>query len=128
MSKLVLERPFELEVGDKLFAGTFKEITKRQSREIKKLGMESSRERIAEINDELVYAMDDKKNDLLKEKHKLEKKIAKVDPEDIFKMRLDLSIVSKDKDKIMAVGEEYGYKRVFETIVKDIAERAEKND
>ena len=44
----------------------------------------------------------------------------------IFKERLDMSLESDDKAKIMAIGEEYNYKIIFETIIKDIQERSEK--
>lgn len=45
----------------------------------------------------------------------------------IFKERLNLSIMSDDKNAIMALGEEYNYKIIFETILKDIADKKQKN-
>ncbi len=45
----------------------------------------------------------------------------------IFKERLELSIVSDDKAAIMAIGEEFNYKIIFETILKDIADKKQKN-
>ena len=56
----------------------------------------------------------------------LEKKHKKDDLEDdaIFKARLEMSLDSDDKDKIMAIGEEYNYKIIFETILRDIEERS----
>jgi len=41
----------------------------------------------------------------------------------LFKQRLMLSIESDDKDAIMAIGDEYNYKIIFDTIIKDISER-----
>ena len=49
--------------------------------------------------------------------------IEEYDPENIYEARLELSIIGDDKDDIMAIGGEYGYKRVFDTIMEDLAER-----
>ncbi len=45
----------------------------------------------------------------------------------IFKERLELSIIGTDKSEIMAIGEEYNYKIIFETILRDIAEKKQGN-
>lgn len=44
----------------------------------------------------------------------------------LFKERLQMSMQSDQKVEIMAIGEEYNYKIIFETIIKDIAEKNEK--
>ena len=45
------------------------------------------------------------------------------DSDDMFKERLEMSIESDDKGAIMAIGEEYNYKIIFQTIIKDIADK-----
>ena len=51
-----------------------------------------------------------------------------IEDDAVFKERLELSIVSDDKEAIMALGELYSYKPVFDTIIRDIGERKAKND
>ncbi len=46
-----------------------------------------------------------------------------VDSDALFKERLELSIVGDYKAEIMAIGEEFNYKIIFETIIKDIVDK-----
>ncbi len=46
-----------------------------------------------------------------------------VDSDALFKVRLELSIVGDYKAEIMAIGEEFNYKIIFETIIKDIVDK-----
>ncbi len=79
-----------------------------------------------EYNDEVLKGT--LKNVTRKQTKALEKKFKdnKDDDDAIFKERLEMSLFGDDKDKIMAIGEEYNYKIIFETIIKDIAEKREK--
>lgn len=63
-----------------------------------------------------------------KQSKQLEFKHKKDDGENdaLFKDRLQMSMLSDSKAEIMAIGEEYNYKIIFETIIKDIAEKNEK--
>lgn len=79
-----------------------------------------------EYNDEVLKGT--LKNVTRKQTKALEKKFkdSKDDDDAIFKERLEMSLFGDDKDKIMAIGEEYNYKIIFETIIKDIAEKRKK--
>ncbi len=50
-----------------------------------------------------------------------------LEDDSIFKERLEISITSDDKEAIMALGETYNYKAIFDTIIRSIAELKEKN-
>jgi len=91
MAKLTFKQDFTLEVGDETFAGTFKELTR-------------------------------KENKKFKDKYSGKEDI---DEDILFKDRLAISVSGDDKKAIMAIGEEYNYKAVFETIIKDIREKQE---
>lgn len=49
------------------------------------------------------------------------------DSDKVFKARLDISVSGDDKKAIMAIGETYNYKIIFDTIIKDIGDKKAKN-
>ncbi len=143
--KLKLQYDFTLEVGEDTYTGTFTDLTKKQVKEVDKLSPKKALKeankitpKIARLNDKIDNAeqLEDYKKvaayhtklDALEAKlEPLMNEVDTFDIEDVYKARLQLSIGGDDKAKVLEVGEEYGYKRVFETIMKDIADKTEGN-
>ena len=54
-------------------------------------------------------------------------KDSKLSDDELIKERLILSVEGDDKEEILALGETYNYKSIFDTIIQDINERKAKN-
>ena len=120
--KIQLLHPFELEVLDKIYTGEFRDITKKESKKINELLPSKELKEVEKINR--------KSKRSIKDNARLEELMVIIegyDPESIYEARLKLSVISDNKADILAVGSEYGYKRVFDTITDDIAERRSGN-
>lgn len=63
----------------------------------------------------------------IKEFNKKYHKNDEIESDEVFKARLELSIISDSKQEIMSLGQLYNYKAVFDTIVKSISEIKAKN-
>jgi len=114
--KLKLEHEFELTVSETTYKGLLRDLTKKEVKSINKLSPRAEIKELKKIEDRTS-----------KRAIELEDIIDNFDTENIYQKRLSLSIMGDDKDAIMAVGEEYGYNRVFDTIIEDIAQRREGN-
>jgi len=125
--KLELSHYFELEVGDDKFKGYFKDLTKKQKKELDKLIPMDDFKRMKKLTRKLKTANEDEAAKIEEEIDALEEKLSAHDTDGIYKERLKLSISGDDRDDILKVGEEYGYERVLDTIISDIAQRREKN-
>ncbi len=143
--KLRIQYDFSLEVGDDKYTGTFTDLTKKQIKEVDKLSPKKALEDAGKINAKIARLnakIDNAKE--LQEYKKVDTYYAKLDTlegklepllgsieafsiEYVYKARLELSIGGDDKEKILEIADEYGYKRVFETIMKDIADKTEGN-
>jgi len=145
--KLSIEKEFDLEVGEDTYSGMFKDLTKKQDKELNKTlqkrkdkntALQNLLKKIKKQERKIFVA---EKQELWKEISTLEKSldtleaqtqkiVSELEDSDVldsmFKSRLTMSISGEDKQKIMAIGEEYGYERVFSTIIDDIREKQEK--
>lgn len=142
--KLVFQDDFTLEVGEKSYTGTLRELTKKERKDIE--SKQKAAITIVKKADALVSKIDvSKKRSELKEKMgewseaeklvlsiekdtqalaKLNAELSEKDfEEEIFKYRIELSLDGDDKKDILALCDEYSYKRVFETIQKDVLEK-----
>ena len=143
--KFLEKEYFELEVGENTYTGYMIQLEKKQIESIEKMGNKSilpkiekairkSRkiERKIEIKEKLNdWAAVEKLQDELS-KHeelvdKLNIEIDKINQDDLYKKRLELSLISDEKKEIMELGEKYFYENVLNTILRDIKERNEKN-
>jgi hypothetical protein len=122
--KLQIAYEFELEVGDDKYTGTFIDPTKKQLKEIDKLAPTKELKELEKVERKLSHKADPS---MWARREELLDIVDGFDSDDLFKERLAISVKSEDFDAIMKVGEDYGYKRVFDTIIKDIAERREGN-
>ena len=142
--KLIFEEEFTLEVGEDKYTGTIRDLTKKERAENKKkqdkpLSLIAKANKLAtsierlekriEIkeklgewseSEKLLIQIEKKKDDLEKSNIELE---GNNFSDEIFKDRLEVSLSGDDKQKILDIGEEYGYQLVFETIQKDIIEK-----
>jgi len=143
--KLRLQYDFTLEVGEDTYSGTFIDLTKKQIKEIDSLSPKKALKEANKITAKVtrLNAKIDNAKELDEPKKiagyytKLDALEAKLEPlmdevdsydiEEVYKVRIQLSIGGGDKEKVLEVGEEYGYQRVFDTIMKDIAEKSEGN-
>ncbi len=117
--KLKLLHDFELEVGNDKYTGTLKDLTKGEIKKIEKLTptkelkelkkLQRKPEKNADRINELLDIIDD------------------FDVDEVFKARLEKSIDSQFREQILVVGASYGYQRVFDTIMEDIADKKEGN-
>lgn len=136
--KLKLNESFTLEVGDEILKGALVSLTKKQLKTINKLSPTKQIKQaqrlskhidrlksIAEVKADIDYLVDIQVNE--EELEALNDEIESHDIEDIYKERMNISITGEDKKRIMEIGEMYGYKKVFNTILEDIEEQNEKN-
>ena len=143
--KFTFIEDFTLEVGDTVvLKGTFKELSKSEMKEQKakqKELLDMSKE-ATKLSSRLTF-LEQKKN--IKEKlgdwksveatleeihtltNDINEKLRVLNEgdreEEIYKSRLEMSLGGEQVSNIMDLGEEYGYKRVFDTIQKDIEEK-----
>jgi len=141
MAKIIFKQTFTLEVGEETYTGTLNDLSKSQKTEFEKISKkvkgetESLQKILLQIEkvDRRIFILEklDKWDEILeleKEKESLIEEQSKIiatlndgkGMDDIFKKRLELSLDSDDKDKILAAGKEYGYQNVFNTILQDI--------
>jgi len=146
--RLEIIKDFTLEVGNDSYKGTFKDLTKKQEKEVSKKfekakkqtgSLEKLFKEIKRVEKRLAREEETgnfQKIDELEVKiEKLEAEAEKLNTsleaddliESMFEERLNLSVGGEDKEAILKVAEEYGYYRVFQTIIEDIRERDEKN-
>ena len=147
MAKLQIKYGFTLETDTEVFEGMFIDLTKKQIKELKKTTSKATANS-KEIQ-KLFKKLDNVKEMLRladkadiyedaikyqKEKVSIENKMEPLidsindgDTDDIYKARLDISIVSDNKAEILALGEEYGYQLIFDTIQEDVDEKRAKN-
>ena len=144
MAKFKFEEPFSLEVGEDTYTGMFSELTKAEKKELnakqkeladftktanKMLNEIKTLERKKDIKENLeewaeVEKLNDKIDFITNKLEKLTDTMdAKGSEDTIYESRLDLSVKGDDKDAIMKLGEKYSFKKVFETIQEDIAEK-----
>ena len=119
--KLQLIHDFELEVDGTTYSGQFKDLTKKQIKTIDKLSPTKELKQLKKLQRQ------EETPSVLNEMDAILEVIEEYDTEDIYKKRLELSITGDDKKYILGVGEQYGYSRVFDTIIEDIAERKSGN-
>ncbi len=143
--KLKLEFDFDLEVGEDTYSGTFTDLTKKQIKEIDKMTPAKALKESSKINTK-IKRLEEKianarelsnhnkideyyaKLELLEDKLlPLMNEVDTFDLDNVFKRRLELSIGGDDKAEVLKVGEEYGYQRVFNTIMEDIAKSTKGN-
>jgi len=145
MAKLKFKQDFELEVGDDVYIGTLKDLTKAERKQFeednksrkddnnklqKLLKQIKKTKRKIEVSEKLeqwdkVDTLENKLDDLEASFEELSEKIE--NPayiEEMFKLRIKMSVESKDKEKILSIGEQYGYQKVFNTILEDVSEKA----
>jgi len=146
--KFTFIQDFTLEVGDKTLTGTFKELSKSETKahkakqdELLKLSKEtrkySSRLTFLQQKKEIKEKLEDwaEVDKIFEEMQELTDKLNEAievlsdseQEENIYKSRLDMSLGGDFISEIMELGHEYGYKRVFDTIQKDIQDK-EGND
>jgi hypothetical protein len=147
MAKIIFKQTFTLEVGEETYTGTLNDLSKSQKTEFEKISKkvkgetESLQKILLQIEkvDRRIFILEklDKWDEILeleKEKEVLIEEQSKListlndgkGMDDIFKKRLELSLDSDDKDKILAAGKEYGYQNVFNTILQDIEDNKAK--
>lgn len=148
MAKLNFKDEFTLEVGDDVYTGTLLDLDKKQKKDVNKIGavdrgkndeLKDIYKKISRLqkNIEISEKLDDwdevKRLQAALEREqddgeKLEAELGASDSiERMFKKRIELTLVSDDKDEILAAGERYGYQNVYSTILQDIKEtRAKK--
>jgi len=125
--KLKLEHEFELTVGDDTFKGLFVDLTKKETKKLDKYSPTDELKKATKLQRKIKVASDKDKAILENELDELLEAIDAYDTEELYKQRLILSLKGDDKDAVLAVGERYGYNRVFDTIIEDISERKAKN-
>jgi hypothetical protein len=148
MAKLNLSQPFIIETENDDFKGTWRELTKKERKALKKDG-ESLKDKSKDIQ-KILKSLDDVKEllalaksdnnfkqaaDYQNQKMQMEAQLddlsneldAEEASEALYKKRLSASIISDDKVAIMKLGEEYGYKVVLDTIMTSIREISEGN-
>jgi len=126
--KLQLQQEFELEIFDKIYTGIFKDLTRKQQKEIDDLLPDAEVRKLNKLNRKLRIAQTEEDKVKLEEDiEKVQEALAKKDTDNFYKKRLELSIFGDDKKDIMRFGDEYNYKMIYEAIRQDIAERREKN-
>jgi len=147
MAKIKIVEDFTLEVGDKVYKGTFTDLNKEQKAILKKESKKvksqmdtlqkltarvEAVERRVSILEKLekwdeVLELEKEKEKLTEEQAKLIETIEENDGiESIFKKRLELSIQSDEKEDILQLGKQYGYQNVFNTILEDVEENRKK--
>lgn len=147
MAKLIFEQNFTLEVGDDKFDGVLHDLTKSQKLSFDKINKQKKDDNKAltklakqvtklgrkiDVKEKLekweeVEVLEAEKEKVEAEVEVLSEKLSDPKPiEDMFKKRLEMSVESDDKDKILEAGKDYGYQNVFQTILQDIEERAAK--
>ena len=148
MAKFIFENEFSLEVGNNVYTGTLRELTKLEKKEIDKankskkdqndkLGKvlkETSRVQrkidIAEKQDDWnkVESLNETLCELEKESATLADALDDNSTiEKLFKRRLEKSLTSDDKKTILALGGQYSYERLFMTILEGVREKKEGN-
>jgi len=128
MAKLNISHYFEIDVGDETYTGEFTDLTKKQIKETNKLIPDDTLKQLKKLNRKLRLADSEKQRVKIEEQiDALEEVLKDHDIDDVYKRRLELSVSGDDKKSILEVGDKYGHKRVFETIIQDISERKEKN-
>lgn len=148
MAKLNFKDEFTLEVGDDVYTGTLLDLDKKQKKDVNKIG-EKAKAKNDELNSQYKQVARLQKNITINEKlndwatvktlqaelealqdsaEALERELeTDTSIERMFKRRMELTLVSDDKDEILAAGERYGYQNVYSTILQDIKEtRAKK--
>jgi len=143
--KFVEFEPFELEFKDDIFTGKLREPTKKEVKQLEKLSMRSkhkeieaalrSHRKLTRLMELAAKVGDHEKEEKLQIElysldesiEKLNEQLEKVNPDMIFKKRLELTMESDFYSEIMELGELYGYEKVFNTILEDISERTRKN-
>lgn len=143
MAKLIFKQEFTLEVGETAYKGILNDLTKTQKVAFEKINKQikadndslrkkanrlKKLDRKIEVKENLnkweeIEALENEKEKLEAEVEELTEKLS--DPkvmEDMFKKRLEYSVESDDKDKILEAGKDHGYQNVFQTILKDIEE------
>ena len=141
MAKLIFEQNFTLEVGKEIYTGTLEDLSKSQKIAFDKVSKKKKAdnkllakkqkakerlERKIKINENLEKweVLEDLENQLETIENELEIMVEKAsDPkpiEDMFKKRIEMSVVSDNLDEILVAGEEHGYQNVFQTILQDI--------
>ena len=150
MAKLVFEREFSLEVGDKVYAGTLTDLTKKQKQDLEKKS-KNDKTKVEELQKVLKQINKQKRKIEIAEKQEKWSEIEALEngleslesslealnqefdknsknlTENIFKDRIEMSVNSSNKADIIALCEEYGYQTVFETIIKDVQEKQKGN-
>ena len=116
--QLKLIHDFELEVGEKMYSGTLRDLTKKEVKQIEKLSPTKELKQLKKL---------EREEGDIDEINRLIDIVEGYDTEKVYKARLDMSLEGKHKDDILQVGEVYGYSRVYQTIIEDIAERKEGN-
>lgn len=147
MAKLIFKDDFTLEVGENTYTGELLDLTKKQKKDWDKFNASKKSQhdelntlykkitrlkKNIEINEKLESWVDVKS--IQKELEIVEDKAIIIknalentkDIEDMFKKRIEWSVSSDDKEEILKAGEEYGYRNVFETILRDLKEKKEK--
>ena len=125
--KLKLEHEFELTVGEDTFKGLFVDLTKKETKKLDEYSPTDELKKASKLQRKIKVANEKNKPKLENELDELIDIIDSYDTEKLYLERLTLSIKGDDKDAILAIGEQYGYSRVFDTIIEDIAERKEGN-
>ncbi len=147
MARLTIKYDFTLETDEKDYHGSFVDLSKKQIKELKKTTSKATAnskeiqklfKKLDNVKEMLRLAdKADMYEDAIKyqkEKVSIETKMQPLiesindgDTDDIYKARLDISIVSDNKAEILALGEEYGYQLIFDTIQEDVEDKKAKN-
>ncbi|RLA73931.1 MAG: hypothetical protein DRG30_05760 [Epsilonproteobacteria bacterium] len=143
--KFLEKEYFELEVGEDIYTGNMIQLSKKQIEAIEKMGnkallpkiekaIRKSRkiERKIEIKEKLNdwESVEKLQDELSKHEELVDTltiEIDKINQDDLYKKRLELSLVSDEKREIMELGKKYSYENVLNTILLDIKERKAKN-
>ena len=143
--KFLEKEYFELEVGEDIYTGNMIQLSKKQIEAIEKMGnkallpkiekaIRKSRkiERKIEIKEKLNdwESVEKLQDELSKHEELVDTltiEIDKINQDDLYKKRLELSLVSDEKREIMDLGKKYSYENVLNTILLDIKERKAKN-
>ena len=147
MAKLIFEKEFELEVGEKTYTGVLHDLTKTQSQAFEKTNKQkiddnkilqkkvkelTKIDRKIQVKEKLekwdeVEALEEHKENLETEVEALTEKLSDPKPiEAMFKKRIEMSVESDDMDEILQAGAAHGYQNVFQTILQDIEDKTEK--
>jgi hypothetical protein len=148
MALLDMLNEFSIDVvgndGKKTLKGTFRDLTKAEKKDFdkkteelnnknktlqKKLRKIKQLEELIEIDKELKFHTEVRKNTL--EKQKIENEFEDIDDveeesEKLMKERFDICLSGEDADEIKNIAEVAGYRRVYQTISEAVAESKEK--